>query len=353
VLAAIGVLAVVLAACGSSSSSSSSSSGSASTSSSGIKVKKHTVTVLDTSGAAESEHEEKLLIEEAAKALGWGFKYIDGQGDPQKITAGAQSIVTEKPSAFISESIEASQIKPQLEAMKAANIPTCEAGGGQQLDKIWSAQVGEDEAKLGELMGAAVAKSTPEPQVMILANPQNYSGVAREAGFKKALMADNPKSKIVFRQVIEFANPAGSAQKAVENGLAKNPDTTSIYAVFDFSEQPALNVIKSTGSKAKLYGTYTGSTTTPALRDAASPLVAVSDVNSIKGGVVCVDLFLKQFEKNEPITQASGEAAEGFTYNEVNKQNVNKLVPAGELLQFSRASLLAPFVAKWKQEFPG
>jgi ABC-type sugar transport system substrate-binding protein len=354
-LAAVCVLAVVLAACGSSSSSSSSSSSgsSSSTSSAGIKVKPESVTVLDTSGAAESEHELKVLIEEATQKLGWKFKYIDGQGDPQKITAGAQSVVTEKPSAFISESVEASQIKPQLEAMKSAGIPTCESGGGQQVDSLWSAQVGENETKLGELMGEEVAKSSPEPKVIVLANPQNYSGVAREEGFKKALMAGNPKSKIVFRQVVEFANPAGSAQKAVENGLAKNPDTTAIYAVFDFSEQPALNVIKSTGSKAKLYGTYTGGTTTPQLRLASSPLEAVSDVNSLKGGLVCLDLFIKKFEKNTPITQAAGEAATGFTYNVVNKKNVAQLVPPPNKEQFTRATLLTPFIEKWKTEYPG
>jgi ABC-type sugar transport system substrate-binding protein len=355
-LGAAAVVAVVLAACGSSSSSSSSSGteSSSSASSSGIKVKHKSVTVLDTAGASEAEHELKTLIEEATKQLGWSFKYIDGQGDPQKITAGAQSVVTEKPDAFISLSVEASQIKPQLEAMKAAGIDTCQAGGDQKPDALWSTQANENDQKIGELAGEAIAKSTAEPKVIILANPQNFSGIIREEGMKKALMANNPKSKIVFRQVIEFANPAGSAQKAVEDGLSKNPDTTSIYAVFDFSEQPALNVIKSTGSKAQLYGTYTGATTTPQLRDPSSPLAAVSDASSFRTGLACLDIFLKKYQKNEPITHAAGEKARNeITYDIVNKQNVEKLVPKPQIEQFDRAKLLAPFVEKWKSEYPG
>jgi ABC-type sugar transport system substrate-binding protein len=358
-LSLVAVLAV--AACGSSSKSSTSSSASASsagstgaTSTGGIKVKPKTLGVLSVSGSSQSVQTVQVALQSATKALGWKEIFVDAEGDPVKLTKGAASIALQKPDAFIAIAVQAAQIRPQLVQMQQAGIPTCQAGLAGKPDPPFTLALGEDEYKLGQMVGQTILKDVPNPKIIVLANPQNISGVAREQGLKNALKA-NPNAKIVFRQVIDFADPAGSATKAMQDGLAKNPDANAIYPVFDFSLPPALQVIHQRGSKAQIFGHYTSSTTTPELRKASSPVTAVIDNNAgTSAALACLDQYLKHFQTGAAISQSSAPGSDdsAYTYNVVDHADVGQLVKPNETLQFTADSILAPFLKKWKQEYP-
>jgi ABC-type sugar transport system substrate-binding protein len=316
----------------------------------GISVAPKTLAILDVSGASQGEQLVQEMAKKAAALLGWEYTFVDGQGDPQKITKGAATIVSQKPDAFISLSVEAAQIRPQLIEMQKQGILTCEAGGGQQRDELFNGQFGEDEFKLGQLIGETILKTNPSPKIIVLANPQNFAGTERERGLAAAL--EGSPAEIVFRQVIDFADPAGSATKAVTNGLAKFPDANIVYPVFDFSLPPALQVINQKRSDAKIVGHYTNDTTVTELRKPGSPLAAVVDTDEYKGVAYCMDEFLKEFEGKGEFNENAVEEAGGYLYNVVTPDNVDELVPEGETLQFASDPLLAPFIEKWEKEYP-
>jgi DNA-binding LacI/PurR family transcriptional regulator len=319
-----------------------------------ISVKPRTIGVLSVSGASQSVQLAQTAISDALKTLGWKQIFVDAQGDPVKITKGAGSILIRKPDAFIGLAIAGAQIRPQLLQMDKAGITTCQAGLAGGTDAPFDLALGEDETKMGALVGQEIAKEVKEPKVVLLANPQNVAGTAREKGFKDALLAASPNAKIVFRSVIDFADPVGSATKAMNNALAKYPDANAVYPVFDFSLPPAMQVINQRKSKAKIFGHYTSSTTTPQLRKASSPIAAVIDNNAgISAGVSCIDQFLKKFENGTDIKGAADTKQSSYTYNVVTPANVNDLVKRDETVQFTAPQLYAPFVKEWQSEYSG
>jgi ABC-type sugar transport system substrate-binding protein len=318
-------------------------------------VKPETIGVLSVSGASQSVQTVQTAIATAAKALGWKEIFVDAEGDPAKLTKGAQSIAAQHPNAFIAIAVEAAQIRPQLIQMQQAGIPTCQAGLAGVPDPPFTLALGEDEYKMGQMIGQTIVKDVPNAQIIVLANPQNISGVQREKGLAAALKAD-PNAKVVFRQVIDFANPAGSATTAMQDALTKYPNANAVYPVFDFSVPPALEAIKQRGASAKIFGHYTSSTTTPELRLANSPITAVVDNNAgTSAALECMNQYLNHFQKGTPISQstAANGSSPQYTYNVVTHANVNQLVKPGQTLQFTPQSIVAPFLKKWQSEFAG
>jgi Periplasmic binding protein domain len=357
-------LAVVgIAACGSSSSSSSSSSTASSgaststASSSGAKIKPQTVAVLDVTDASESIQSLNAIAAKEFAAIGWKAKFYNADGNPQTITQDATAIVNSHPAAVYDVSVDETQMRPQLLALKQAGIPVCSftSSGSTAANSLFTVLAAEDEYHMGYLLGQYIAKTVAAPQVIILANPQNAAGIDRQQGIEAGLKL-NPKSKVLLSYVVDFANPTSSAATGSAAGLAKYPNANVIVPVFDFSTSPAIKAVQQTsGTKARVYGFYVASDTAPYLRmGAKSPLAAVVDNSTTDSVSFCTDQLLHHFQTGAALVKdpfGLSTNALPFIYDVVTPANVNKLVPAGSNLQFTTAGMADPWIAKWTKEY--
>jgi hypothetical protein len=166
----------------------------------------------------------------------------------------------------------------------------------------------------------------------------------------------NPNAKVVFRQVVDFADPAGSAAKGTTAGLQAHPEANVIIPIFDFSLPPAVKVVEQRKTSAKVFGFYLNSVTSPLLRKgASSPIAAVADNNVDVVPGACLDQLLGHWQKGKPIVKdplALPTNPVPIVYNVVTPQNIAHSVPSGNR-QFGINSLSDPWVAKWKKDYPG
>jgi ABC-type sugar transport system substrate-binding protein len=312
--------------------------------------------VLDVTDASDSIQSFNTIVAKEMKAIGWKAKFYDANGNPQTITQDATAIVNQKPDAVLNVSVDSSQMRPQLVQLKQAGIPVCAFtdSGSAAANSLYSVVSAEGEYHMGYLLGQYIAKTVSAPQVIMLANPQNFAGVAREKGVVAGLKT-NSASKVVFRSVVDFANPAVSAAQGSAAGLAKNPDANVIVPIFDFSTAPAVKAVQQGNTKAKVYAFYVSSTTAPLLRmGAKSPIAAVVDNGTTGTGGQCIDQLLKHFQTGAALVKYPLNLktnAVPFIYDVVTPQNINKLVPAGGTLQFTTASQADPWIAQWKKTY--
>jgi len=312
--------------------------------------------VLDVTDASESIQALNQIASKELKALGWKATFYDAGGNPVKITQDATAIVQQHPDAVLDVSVDSSQMRPQLLALQQSNTPVCAFtnGGSAAANALFSVIPAEDEYHMGFLLGQYIAKTVASAKVIMLANPQNNAGISREKGVMDGLKS-NPQAKVVFRSVVDFANPAGSAAQGVAAGLAKNPDANVIIPIFDFSTSPAVKAVQQGNTKAKVYGFYVASDTAPFLRlGAKSPIAAVVDNSTTGTPGPCLDQLLKHFQTGAQLVKFPlnlSTNAVPFVYDVVTPQNIAKLVASGNL-QFTTAGQADPWIAQWKKTYP-
>lgn len=352
--AAAAVLALGASACGSSSKSSSSSTGSAASTASAaapapgssIKVTKKTIGVVNLVRQSPAEDKIDQLYAKAGKALGWDIKIVDGAGDPTKIATAATNFVNQGVDALITTSTDAAAIRGALNAAKSKGIPTISTNGGTSPSPLFTAKYEEDETKMGLQLAQYIRQSQPSVKLANLKTKIAYSGVLRDQALNKVI----PASSFAAQQNVDLTNPVVNTQKTLTDILTAHPDTTAVHAVFDNMAQAAIATIRSKSSKAKLYTYFTTANNVSNLR-ASTPLEAVSDVNLPKTGAVALDQLLKHFQKKAAI-DPNALQIDALTYNVVTRSNVAKLLN-GKSEQYSIDDILAPFLKKWAQEYPG
>jgi ABC-type sugar transport system substrate-binding protein len=355
------LLAVALAACGSSKKSSTASSSSSTPSSSsttsstssntaastgGIKVKPETIGIVNLVRQSPAEDKIDQLYTKAGKALGWNVKIVDGAGDPTKIATAAQNFVNQGVGALITTSTESALLRGALRAAKAKGIPTISTNGGTLPSPLFTAKYEEDETKMGQQIADQMKKDQASGgKVANLKTNLASSGVARDKAIHGVL-----GSSFVAEQNVDLSNPVVNTQKTLTDMLTAHPDITQVHAVYDNMAQAAITTLKSKNSKAKLYTYFTTPTNVQNLRGNTA-LQALSDVDLPKTGAVAFDQLVNHFMKGTAI-DPNALQTDQLTYNVVTKQNVNQLL-GSRAEQYSVDSILAPFLKKWSQAYPG
>ena len=289
-------------------------------------------------------------IQQAARALGWKVIAVDAKGDPNVSAQAIQNFVNQKVDGIITLTVEAAPIRAGLTQAKAQGIPTCQSLGQTTPSPLWSAQYEEDESKLANTLADYIVKTVPSAKVADLKQSLNLVGHRREAAVESTFNG-SPSAKIVATTEPSLGDP-GTAQKAVADVLNAHPETNVVYATMDAWGDPSNAAIKAAHSNAKVYSFYSSPSNVANLQK-NTPYQAVVDDNIQKTALVCLDQILQHLQKGVPMDPNALQKAGGLTYNIVSRQNVNKLVKPGAPDQFTNDSQLAPFLAKWKQEFPG
>jgi ABC-type sugar transport system substrate-binding protein len=353
------VMAGLVAGCGGGSSSSSSESTSSESSSGestpaaggGGKPEVPAGKTIGLINQAESPENSAIeqVVKELADGLGWQVKAINGQGSPEKISRAATTLKNEGIDAFVGITIEAPLVRTTLEEFKEEGVPTCAIGGGQPKTELYALQFDENERLLGKELGEYIAEKEPDAQVIALIDNPVYAGKERFEGFKEGL-ENSPGAAVVAENEINLEDPVGSTTKAVENGLAAQPDATAIYSIFDLYNPPADTAVKRLGSTAKVYGHFTSESSTKELRDPSNPLVALGDAGLPKSSGLCMEQFLHSFATGEPVNPKAMEE-NPVVYQVIGKDDVNKFVEPDEYFAFPPEKESAAFLEQFKQEY--
>lgn len=343
-LAAVAVLAVGIAACGSSDDGGEESNV-ATEASSSIQVEPRDVGVVNLVRQSPSEDKIDRLYAAMGEALGWNVEIIDGGGDPAKITRSVQNFINKDYDAVITTSTEASILRSQLKDAKAKDIPVINTNGGTTPSDLYTAQYEEDEKKLGTELAQYMADTIDDPKIGDLATSIAYSGVVRD-DVLKAQFGD----AIVDRQEVDLTNPVADTEAKLTSMLTANPDINAVWAVYDNMAQAAVSTIDSKNSDAKLYTYFTTEQNVKNLR-ADTAMEAVADVDAGKTGAVAFDQLLALFQNKEPINP---DAMDEFPlkYEVVSRENVEEMLGDNPEL-FTNESILQPFLDKWSKEYGG
>jgi ribose transport system substrate-binding protein len=201
------------------------------------KVKGKTVfSIPANSGVAFVETVDQVMGS-YAKAL--GLKYIDypNQQEQSQQVAGMNQAIADKVNAIDLEGgINPVTLKPQIEAAKAAGIPTVDTGerdSNQSTSPYVAAYAFAPFYLSGELMAAwAVTQTKGEANILVVTSNADVSSASVQAGVNAELKATCPDCKTTATNV----NPvdwATELQSTVQGSITGDPGMNYILPVFD------------------------------------------------------------------------------------------------------------------------
>ena len=312
-----------------------------------IRVTPRTIGVVDIIQQSPIDQQIDNIMLLAGKKLGWKIDVIDAAGDPRKVVNAMQTFITRNVDGIVLLSIAANNVRAQLAAARAKGIPVIEIGAGVVPSTLWSAQYGEDEARIARTIAEYIVKHDPNAKIADLKTHLVSNAIVRAAELRAVVKAQG-KASIVAETEVDLSNPVVNTQKAVTDMLTAHPDITAIHAVFDNMAHAAIQTVIRKRSKAKVYSYFTAPETVANLRK-DTPLQAVADVNLALTGAIAIDQLARFYELKTPIDQNAVDK-HPLTYLIVDRSNVDRLLRNKKVV-FPVEQLLAPFVKRWQNEF--
>lgn len=341
VLVAIG-MSVALAACGSGGNAAPDSKNAQ------VGVPPKTVGYLDILKAGAYQKRNYDVFAAGAAALGWTVKYKDAAGDPAAAQEAVQGFVTQRVDAIIDSAADTSFIRPGLLAAQKANIPVINIAGQDRpgpAHQLLAADYGEDEAGLAGPIAKKIFADLPAgSKIAVLKTSLLFAAQPRQRVIDEGAV----KAGVTVVEDVEMPLDAAPATKKITDLLTAHPDLNALVPVFDLWTAPAVDAVKRAKreDKLKIYGFYADTINAPLMRKNPN-FVALTDGNQAAGAIVALDQLLYHFAKNKPIDPAPAEAR--YEYNVFTQ---NTLPPPGQDGPQSAEALVAPFITKWKADFP-
>lgn len=192
-------------------------------------------------------------------------------------------------------------------------------------------------------MGSTVAQyilaHIPNAKIADLQTSLNYSGVAREAGFRQVINASGGKAQIVAAEQVDTSNVVASTTSVVTDILTAHPDVNVVFAVFDSMAASAASALRQKGSSAELFTNFTTPSNLALMEK--HELAGVADSNLALTPIVAIDQFLSHTTKGTAFDPNAVAEAGGLQYRVVTSPDET----------FNSAATLAPFLKKWQSEY--
>lgn len=354
-VAATGLLALLVAACGGGDSTSSAPADTGSEEStsttaapSGPEIPQKKIGVIQYSALSPILKKTQEAVNEAAEQIGWEVVNINTELDPQKTAAAPQQLLDQQVDGIIALSVPGESAQAGLKRAQQANVPTCEATGNVgPSSSVYDVAYAEDEVKMGLLLGQYITETIPQARIANLESTIAPAGIMRNEGLLEAL-EEEPEAEVVASAEPNLAEPL-QIQKAVTDILNAHPETNAVYALFDNMAEPAATAVKTARSDAQVFSYYATPSNLTLIKNGG--LSAILDLNLSKTGLVCLDQMIAVLAGGA--SEMSPDALEengGLKYIIVNKENLSEMTEGGET--FPNEEVIQPFIEKWAEEFP-
>lgn len=191
--------------------------------------------------------------EEAATEIGWRPIVVDGQGNPQVIQQGMDSLINRRVDAIVLGAVNAQDIGPQLERAREEGVQVIGTFSGEPGPELmpnpWVGMVGIDDFEAGRTLAAFVV-ANGGGNVTIFTQNESPRVAMRAEGFKAGLEEfGRGQIEVVEERSIpntELGPPEVEIMSAI---LAREPEDSFewIFAGFDFMIVPLIQAAEQAG----------------------------------------------------------------------------------------------------------
>ncbi|MBS1882222.1 MAG: sugar ABC transporter substrate-binding protein [Actinobacteria bacterium] len=307
--AALGLIAVLVTACGGGGSSSSESStaetettetteeGEAGGGGGSSELEGKSIGYLDVFATAPIEIRFQKAFKEAAGHLGWSVRLQDAAGEPEKALTGARNLINSGVDAIVTSSVPGEWILPIEAEAKEKNIPII-AMITKEPPQVFSGQVLESQEATSEKMAEQIKEELPGGgEVAIFFEEEQQSLIERTEFLEEAFEGSN--IKVVATQNVPAAENA-KAQKYTTDILTSHPDIAAFITTSDILSPEVLAGLRTAGnSKAKVYGWYADSANAETMKANPKQFIAVVDSDIAKAGWITAEELAHFFTGGE------------------------------------------------------
>lgn len=312
---------------------------------SGSRAGSETIGILSVTDQSEFVLREAEAAKVAAEKLGWKVQRIDGKGDPAVWGTAINTFVTQKVAGIITIAVEGSPIAAQLQAAKAAGIPVIatavlpDPAGADLFDASYA----PDDSVYGEKIAERAEQDFPQGTDFVTLELTSLKG-ARDVTEASTGALEAAGYNEVGKYDMQLATIANEATKGTSDLMQANPDAKFVVGCCDFTAIQATTLLKSLGKPdVVVYSRWDNQSVIDAIRNGA-PIVNIANNIDI-GMVTAVDQIVAHKVDGTPINKDA--AADVWEWKALDAQSL----PAKGEFVFPLNDILAPFVARWQDEY--
>jgi ABC-type sugar transport system substrate-binding protein len=310
------------------------------------RIKPRTIGIYASQGVAEIQKRCVVATKAAVKALGWKFRFVDGEGDPSKMQQRFQALVNSRVDAIVGCFLEPAPINAQLQAAKKAGIPVVNAGLAGTPSPLVAADYQVNDTKLTQTLVDYMGKQLPKgAKIGVIALPQFIQAKIRVDVFKQA--AKKYGWQIVAEHNVNLLDIFGDTTKGGRDILTSNPDLDAFFGCCDFTAIALSTAVEGAGKRVPIYTFYAIPSTVPLVR---AGKVVVVEQDSVKSPLMAIDQLAAYFERGSKLDARKALRADPFKYRVITKDNA----PANAQEEafspvFPLKQAMKPYLAKWRK----
>jgi ABC-type sugar transport system substrate-binding protein len=175
-------------------------------------------------------------ISAAGQQLGWQTVTCDGEGNPTKMAACADSLLAQQIDILITISIEPAIVQKQLADARAQGVLTASVGVSVTSSDLFDVQYALDERGLSQMLAAwlveRLADAPGSKQIALQTFTQIQAGKEREEEMKAALVG--AEINVADEHRNDLARIAEDARRATEAQITAYPELQAIWVAPNF-----------------------------------------------------------------------------------------------------------------------
>jgi ABC-type sugar transport system substrate-binding protein len=302
--------------------------------------------VLLSTAASETIQHWGATASSALKSIGWNVIVTDGKGSPTVLQQGMQNFIAQHVTAIITTGFDPSEIVPQLNAAKAAGIPTFNVGvsvSGTGAG-LYTASYSPSDAKFGVIAANWLVTKYPSgTQYTTLDITASRAGHLMIVGAQPVLKAHG-WVLAGTHNMTDLSNIIQDATTGAQDLAGAHPNAKVLLTCCDFTPAPAINGLKQAGKSMLVVARYDNQSSLAAIRKNDPPVMIVA-ANADQSVLTAIDQILANYYKKAQISKTAD--AGKYQYAVVSKANVP---PPGKYY-YDPTTQIAPYTAKWKAEY--
>lgn len=242
-------------------------------------------------------------VKEAAEAVGWNYKQLDGGITPQSLNAAYEQAAREKPAGVIgSGGFPQALFQRQIDALKAEGVPVVllfvnEAGPGVDL----AVNNAQDLEQAGDIMGKFILADSGGKNVHLTIVNALGSPIFEKSHAAIRAALEKCEKCSVDKLDVTYADIGTKMPQIVSTRLTAHPDTN--YMFFNFANMtqgvPAALKVAGLADKVKLVTFDTSATQSQYIKN--GELYATAGFDNITGLWIAFDDVLRRTMKQPPV----------------------------------------------------
>lgn len=303
-------------------------------------------------GSVEGAQISQAALEEAAKALGWHVVVCDAQGDPTKMANCMTTLLNRHVNVIFTLSEEAAVLGGGLKAAKAKGVPVFSFGGSVAPSSLFSGIYYENNKELGEALGSYLAEKFPqEPAKLLQSTFAAEFCKERDEGLTSAA---GKSVEVVSSTEVDQANLLAGTRQQVDSMLAQNPEASVVYFCFESAISTGAQEVankfpgKQFPERPMVVTYHAYLSTLELIRQGKVDAVADSPFQA--SAWAAMDSAAAVLSKSGEPIPSPGQEVDGFPLYDYKVVTKDNLPPKGELVPPTN-DYVTFFTEKWKQQY--